>query len=523
MLRELCHHDILMYDYSVRIKSVESLIEKIDNRIRKGEHPKLHNFDDIIKHINDFVGARLMLFVPGRIIKLHELFSVLRRLDIKKITIHYHEDYQFSRVDAIIANIQMLSSVEPQLEQNQTGYFGVHYVMAVRPFDEFSKIIEADLFDKFELQVRTLLQHAWSEIQHHVIYKTVGGDYDKEVIGGQFATLSHMLITCDSILDRLCEPVRPTPTHEIREEELHERYKNIIAEIHKRILDVESKYAAESDRRAAYVRLVKTHETAIESITQQIEKYILESLQVAELYLKGGFYERAYDIYKKVLGENADAEEDKWVLLRLAETCSSLARDEEAIEYLTSIERLLDKTTSAEADDDVFYTGASIVAWKLNRIEKAIVFGTKAVECSREDEYKGLRSKLNLLYYKTDLYKQQYNNNIEALAGHLEHLKPDVEAILIQMQERELSPGKLDTLAYYFYCVAETAYRCGIKETAQANIDKASDLVNKSVTLVKKVNVETGTPSLVEEKTREMWKQHFIMIKILETEIAFMG
>jgi ppGpp synthetase/RelA/SpoT-type nucleotidyltranferase len=58
--------------------------------------------------------------------------------------------------------------------ESEFGYIGKHYILAVPddvyPDDEG----EAKLIPKFfELQIKTLFQHAWSEANHDIAYKPV--------------------------------------------------------------------------------------------------------------------------------------------------------------------------------------------------------------------------------------------------------------------------------------------------------------------------------------------------------------
>jgi len=63
---------------------------------------------------------------------------------------------------------------EPESEA-EFGYFGKHFVLAL-PDDCIPSGISTELAPRlFELQVRTLFQHAWSEAEHDLAYKPTGG------------------------------------------------------------------------------------------------------------------------------------------------------------------------------------------------------------------------------------------------------------------------------------------------------------------------------------------------------------
>lgn len=60
------------------------------------------------------------------------------------------------------------------MSDDQVGYLSVHYVVTIN--DKRSKLAEYKAYAnlKFEIQVRTLLQHAWAEIEHDRNYKFSG-------------------------------------------------------------------------------------------------------------------------------------------------------------------------------------------------------------------------------------------------------------------------------------------------------------------------------------------------------------
>jgi ppGpp synthetase/RelA/SpoT-type nucleotidyltranferase len=77
------------------------------------------------------------------------------------------------QVDAVIEKYYRLVESKTLVPDSQWafGYFGVHYILLI-PRD----VIEADVVDDlvpefFELQLKTLFQHAWSEANHDLGYK----------------------------------------------------------------------------------------------------------------------------------------------------------------------------------------------------------------------------------------------------------------------------------------------------------------------------------------------------------------
>ena len=69
-LSELCFHDELIFDFTIRTKTVESLLKKVDGLINR-EGAKIHNFDDVRDVVNDFVGSRIMVYTPKILLGVH--------------------------------------------------------------------------------------------------------------------------------------------------------------------------------------------------------------------------------------------------------------------------------------------------------------------------------------------------------------------------------------------------------------------------------------------------------------------
>jgi putative GTP pyrophosphokinase len=78
------------------------------------------------------------------------------------------------RIDAIVRSFFKPIEFRDRVPESEWefGYFGRHYVLIV-PTDVKSDSIDSKKIpDFFELQVKTLFQHAWSEADHDVGYKT---------------------------------------------------------------------------------------------------------------------------------------------------------------------------------------------------------------------------------------------------------------------------------------------------------------------------------------------------------------
>jgi putative GTP pyrophosphokinase len=121
---------------SARPKSIERFIKK-SGKIENGT-PK---YTDPLNQIQDQVGARIIVFYLN---------------DVKKISDKILEFYREIEIQNII----------PESE-NEFGYIGKHFILKVpNDFQENNKP------KFFELQIKTLFQHAWSEAEHDLYYKS---------------------------------------------------------------------------------------------------------------------------------------------------------------------------------------------------------------------------------------------------------------------------------------------------------------------------------------------------------------
>jgi putative GTP pyrophosphokinase len=125
---------------TARAKDPASFLKKAETLIRG--KPK---YKDPLSEIQDQIGARIITFFKSDV----------------------------ERVDAIVRSFFKPIEFRDRVPESEWefGYFGRHYVLII-PTDVKSDAIEANKIpDFFELQVKTLFQHAWSEADHDVGYK----------------------------------------------------------------------------------------------------------------------------------------------------------------------------------------------------------------------------------------------------------------------------------------------------------------------------------------------------------------
>lgn len=232
--RQMVLHREDMYSFTSRVKQVESLLKKFDDkRINDPISPsenwnEISEYKDLTSHIDDIIGGRLITFFVNDIPDLLVYLANFKRFCVKEVTIHdmantpvLYENtlrkldisdeersrvrdqlYQAHRVKFEVPRKEFhpdctAEKIPYEVRLNTNGYVGVHFIIAPLPYDDYYND-EPLLFDKFELQVRSLIHEAWSEIQHKIIYKGERLPDDVKVArASQFKTLASILSSCE--------------------------------------------------------------------------------------------------------------------------------------------------------------------------------------------------------------------------------------------------------------------------------------------------------------------------------------
>lgn len=127
-----------IHSISYRVKDIKSLKNKIEMK------DKYKSINDI----TDIVGIRIITFLPEQVDKIAE---ILRKDFIEDDT----------------------NSIDKRIhEEDRFGYMSLHLIFEIN--SSRSKLKEYTMFKniKFEVQIRTILQHAWAEIEHDIGYKS---------------------------------------------------------------------------------------------------------------------------------------------------------------------------------------------------------------------------------------------------------------------------------------------------------------------------------------------------------------
>lgn len=125
---------------SARVKSVDRFLSKA----AKVEDGKL-KYEDPLNQIQDQVGARIVTFYAS---------------DVERIRLEIEKYFKYIESQKLV----------PESEK-EFGYEGRHFILFV-PEDLIDDTVRREeSVELFELQIKTLFQHAWSEAEHDLGYK----------------------------------------------------------------------------------------------------------------------------------------------------------------------------------------------------------------------------------------------------------------------------------------------------------------------------------------------------------------
>lgn len=164
---------IKVQDITPRAKEPESFRKKLEDGI---------SYDDP-KRMQDLAGIRVVCFaksdVDGVCQAIEEIFDIINKKGGKE------------EIEKI----------------NPSGYSDIQYVSKL-PKSRISSSEELKQFENkyFEIQVRTVLQHAWAEIEHDDLYKNTS--YIPQDLRRRFFLVSNVLESADNELNELHQKIK---------------------------------------------------------------------------------------------------------------------------------------------------------------------------------------------------------------------------------------------------------------------------------------------------------------------------
>jgi len=151
-LAEALNNEKSIHSIKYRIKDGEHLIEKI---IRKSAQDPafLATYSQYKKNVKDLIGLRALHLFKEEWVSIHNYLAANWEFYTTP-----RANYKKGDTSALL---DMYSSMGCGLNEHKFGYRSVHYHILVKPGQE--EMVA-------EIQVRTLFEEAWSEIDHYIRY-----------------------------------------------------------------------------------------------------------------------------------------------------------------------------------------------------------------------------------------------------------------------------------------------------------------------------------------------------------------
>ena len=157
---------------TARVKDSDRLKQKLINRDRgrcdSGKAP-YGSPEELFLDIPDLIGIRIALYFPGDTAKVDEILTAKFPVVKKKVFPEPADNYSALAADGYTAHKR---KIYPGYDNRRfDGYCAVHYrIRCPRQPAELPHPIT------IEIQVASVLMHAWSEVEHDLAYKKMMGD-----------------------------------------------------------------------------------------------------------------------------------------------------------------------------------------------------------------------------------------------------------------------------------------------------------------------------------------------------------
>lgn len=288
---------------SYRAKNPSRLKEKIEQR---QEIKKYKSVSDFYSDIIDLAGVRVSLYFPSERDIVDEVIKDIFEVKKKK---------QFPE-----------QSHKPKYEKRFSGYWANHYRATIKNNDkENNRYIDAI----FEIQVASVLMHAWAEVEHDLVYKPLSGNLSDDELS-IIDEINGMVIAGEIALERLKKSMarRVKDSKEIKDK--YQLTNLILDNLNKNYIDKLKlgntkllsnyfnnihKYDPESFSRF----LINVNQSVDETISEQILNMLIKD------YFKDSVKEKSLKNYFKAIATTQDtsgfeAFVKTWIILEKAVT-----------------------------------------------------------------------------------------------------------------------------------------------------------------------------------------------------------
>jgi ppGpp synthetase/RelA/SpoT-type nucleotidyltranferase len=154
-----------------RVKDAEHVIEKIIRKKIK-DPGQVITIDNFKSELKDLIGLRALHLFKEEWLSIHELITTT--WDLNEVPTVYYRGGDSDEY------IKLFNEFGCETKEHPYGYRSVHYIVETKP---------AKMKYFAEIQVRTIFEEAWSEIDHKIRYP-----YDQEnTLFGQFSLILNRL------------------------------------------------------------------------------------------------------------------------------------------------------------------------------------------------------------------------------------------------------------------------------------------------------------------------------------------
>ena len=161
-LAEILNKEKSIHSIKYRIKDKEHLIEKIIRKSMK-DPVFLASYKDYKRTVKDLIGLRALHLFKENWVDIHRFLA-----DNWEFYTIPRANYKKGDSDELLT---MYAEAGCELNEHKNGYRSIHYHLLIKP-GRHEMVAE--------VQVRTLFEEAWSEIDHHFRYKQNRGSEQAE-------------------------------------------------------------------------------------------------------------------------------------------------------------------------------------------------------------------------------------------------------------------------------------------------------------------------------------------------------
>jgi region found in relA / spoT proteins family protein len=161
----------ILSEFSEKKENYERLLEYIKATIKSLLNDRKIRFHEIEGRIKDRESLKGKIEVKDKYTKLSEITDIC---GIRIITFFSDDVDKIAQLLEAEFSLDKANSIDKRKSQDPTkfGYVSLHYILQLD--GSRAELSENSVFKelKFEVQIRTILQHAWAEIEHDFGYKT---------------------------------------------------------------------------------------------------------------------------------------------------------------------------------------------------------------------------------------------------------------------------------------------------------------------------------------------------------------